>query len=288
MLYVPAYKKKLITSALNSNADALIIDLEDAVPEIFKDDARRNIKEAIEDGAFKGKNIFIRVNPIESRMMFRDLNSVFSEDISGFVLTKVYTSNDMIYFDKLFSQLESENNIREHHFKFIPLIETTSAVMDAYMIARVSSRTIALCFGGEDFLNDCTGIHGVPPRSFDYPRAAIALAARAAGVLPIDTPFLALDDLDGFIEEESISFEMGFAGCQLIHPKQIELAHRCFTPAPDEVKRSHGIIAAIKDAERTGSGVAMFNGVMVGPPMRKRAEKVLEIMKLVEENARIQ
>ncbi|MGM2755214.1 hypothetical protein ACS2QP_28170, partial [Bacillus cereus group sp. Bce019] len=77
--------------------------------------------------------------------------------------------------------------------------------------------------------------------TFDYPRAVIALASRAAGILPIDTPYLSLNDFEGFEKEENISFEMGFAGCLLIHPKQIELAHKCFTPKEEEIKRSKDI-----------------------------------------------
>lgn len=281
MLYVPGYNKKFIDSALKCNADALIIDLEDSVPDSFKPEARINTREYLENGLFKNKTVFIRLNPIESKMVFEDLKYVLHTDVTGYQLTKIYTADDMLYYDKLFSQYESEYGFEEGHFKFAPLIETTSAVMDVYNIAKASKRTIALCFGGEDFLNDLTGLHGEPPRAFDYPRAALALAARAAGILPIDTPYLSMDDIEGFIAEETVSFEMGFAGALLIHPKQIPLAHQCFTPTEEEVKRSVAIVQAVNEAQKGGSGVAMLNGKMIGPPMRKRAEKVISIMELI-------
>lgn len=284
LLYTPAYKKKLMSSALNSGADGIIIDLEDSVPDIFKEEARNNIRDFLEEGLFSGHTIFIRLNPIESKLLFQDLESVFHPDVTGFMLTKIYSADDMIYYDKLVSQLEIENEIKSDHFSFIPLIETTAAVMDVYKIAKASARTVAIAFGGEDFLDNLTGIHGTPPRAFDYPRAAIALAARSARVFPIDTPYLALDDEDGFIKEESISFEMGFAGCQLIHPKQIKLANKCFTPSEEEVSRSYSIVEAIKLSEQKGSGVAMLDGMMIGPPMRKRAEKVLKYMEMLEKH----
>lgn len=282
MLYVPAYKKKFIDSALNCNADALLIDLEDAVPAEFKADARVILKEYIETGAFKDRTVFVRLNPIESNMLFEDLNYVLHPDVNGYILTKIYTDEDMVFYDKLITQHEHEKGIEEGHFKFLPLIETTSAVMNVYNIAKASKRTIAVCFGGEDFLNDLEGLHKEPPRAFDYPRASIALAARAAGVLPIDTPYLALDNMEGFVHEEKISFEMGFAGMQLIHPKQIPFANECFMPEQDEIEKSMAIVEAIKESSKAGSGVAMLNGKMIGPPMRKRAEKVLEIVELAK------
>lgn len=284
MMYVPAYKEKFIEKSLIAAADAIIYDLEDSVPEQFKPDARRILKSYIEKGSFKGKTVFIRLNPLESNMLSEDLKYVLHSDITGFMPSKIYTAADIDYYDKLITQLEAENNIEIGHFKFTPLIETTSAVMDIYNICKQSKRTIAVCFGGEDFLNDLEGLHKEPPRSFDYPRAAIAIAARAAGVQPIDTPYLAIQNEEGFIKEESISFEMGFSGVQILSPRQIPLANQCFTPDIDEVRRSEEIVEACRLSALQGSGVAMYKDKMIGPPMRKRAEKVLEIMELIKDS----
>ena len=284
MMYVPAYREKFIEKSLTAPADAIIYDLEDSVPQQFKPDARRILEKYIKEGAFKDKTVFVRLNPLESNMLSEDLKYVLHSDITGFMPSKIYTAADMDYYDKLITQLEAENNIETGHFKFTPLIETTSAVMDIYNICKQSKRTIAVCFGGEDFLNDLEGLHKEPPRSFDYPRAAIAIAARAAGVQPIDTPYLAIQNEEGFIKEESISFEMGFSGVQILSPRQIPLANRCFTPDEEEVKRSEEIVEACRLSSLEGSGVAMYKDKMIGPPMRKRAEKVLETMELIKEH----
>lgn len=283
MLFVPAYKDSFIQHGIGSNADAIILDLEDSIPEQFKPVARQNIKRFSEAGAFKNILTFVRINPIESKLLFEDLKYILHEDIDGFMLTKIYTADDMIFYDNLITQLEAEKGLPDHHFAFAPLIETTSAVMDVYNIAKSTSRNIAITFGGEDFLNDLEGLHGEPPISFNYPRAAIALASRAAGILPIDTPYLALNDFEGFEKEESISFELGFAGCLLIHPKQVELSNKCFTPTDDEVQRSKEIVEAVEISKSAGSGVAMFGNKMIGPPMEKRARKVLDLINLIEE-----
>jgi len=287
MLFVPTYKKKFLDKALQTDADALILDLEDSVPNIFKQEARLNVREYLEQGRFKGVQVFVRLNSIESELLLEDLKYVLHNDIDGFMLSKIYTQDDMIYYDKLITQLESENNSAEGHFKFIPLIETTSAVMDVYNIAKVSKRTIALAFGGEDFLNDLEGLHGDPPRAFDYPRAAIAIAARAAGIEPIDTPYLAIRDYEGFVKEETISFELGYAGCLVIHPEQIELANICFTPRAEEVELSKQIIKCIEESKEMGSGVAMLGNKMIGPPMEKRARKVIDKMELIRNKSKL-
>ena len=284
MMYVPAYKEKFIDKSLTAPADAIIYDLEDSVPATFKPEARKILKKYIDKGAFKDKKVFVRLNPLESNMLSEDLKYVLHGDIDGFMPSKIYTAADMDYYDKLISQLEAENGIKAGHFKLTPLIETTSAVMDIYNICRQTKRIMAVCFGGEDFLNDLEGLHKEPPRSLEYPRAAIAIAARAAGVQPIDTPFLAIHDEEGFIKEENLSFEMGFAGVQILSPRQIPLANQCFTPDAEEVKRSEEIVEACRKSSEEGSGVAMYNGKMIGPPMRKRAEKVLEIMELIKNN----
>ena len=282
MMFVPTYKEKFINHGLEADADAIILDLEDAIPEQFKQTARENIHKYLEMGVFKEKLVFVRLNSIESNLLLKDLEYVVHEDIDGFVLSKIYNQNDMIYYDKLITQLEKENGIEPFHFAFAPLIETTSAVMDVFNIAKATKRNVALLFDGEDFLHDLQGLHGEPPLAFNYPRAAIALAARAEGLLPIDTPYLGVKDIEGFIKEESTSFEYGFAVCLLLHPIQIEPAHQCFTPKPEEVEQSRKIVEAIEKSKREGSGVAMFGDEMIGPPMEKRARRVLEIMEKVE------
>lgn len=284
MMYVPSYREKFIEKSLTADTDAIIYDLEDSVPYQFKSDARKILRRYIDKGVFKDKKVFIRLNPIESNMLSEDFKYVLHKDITGFMLSKIYTAADMDYYDKLVTQLEAENNIEYGHFKFAPLIETTSAIMDIYNIAKQTDRTVAVCFGGEDFLNDLEGLHKEPPRSFDYPRAAIAIAARAAGIQPIDTPYLAIHDEEGFIKEENISFEMGFAGVQILSPRQIPLANKCFTPPQDEVERSKEIVLTYESAAKEGSGVAMYKDKMIGPPMYKRAKRVLEIMELIEKN----
>ncbi len=279
MLYVPTYKTKFFAKVASFKADAIIFDLEDSVPIQFKDESRRNLKEFLKSYEIdENKKIFIRLNSIESKFLSEDLKYCLSPKVDGFILTKIYTYDDMVYYDKLITQLENDYNLPNHHFMFIPLIETASAVMDIFRIANSCSRVVAIAFGGEDYLNDMGGFHGDPPKGLDYPRAQIALAARSVGALPIDTPYLKIHDREGFCDEERLSFELGFAGCQCLHPSQIELANSCFLPTESEVEASRAIVDAIDNSSANGSGVAMLKGSMIGPPMEKRARKVLDLI----------
>lgn len=282
MLFVPAYKERYIYKALTSNTDAIILDLEDSIPNNEKKVARNNIKIGLENGDFKDSQVFVRLNSLESEQLFEDLKYVIHPDIKGFMLSKIYTADDIIFYDNLITQLEKENGIPAEHFKFTPLIETTEAVMDVYNIAKSTKRNIAITFGGEDYLNDLEGLHGEPPRAFEYPRAMIALAARAAGILPIDTPYLSVKDFDGFSVEEKISKELGFAGCLLIHPEQIDYANSCFSPTEEQIKKSKEIVDAIELSKKKGLAVAMLGNKMIGPPMQKKAKKVLETVRLIQ------
>lgn len=284
LLFVPAYNEKFIDNALNCNADAIIIDLEDAVPAVFKADARKILGQYIVKGAFKNKTVFIRFNSFDSGELMKDIETLLSDDIDGVVLTKINSAQDIAYYDDLFNKVESEKGYAKGHFKFLPLIETAEAVINAFSIAKASERVIALCFGAEDYLNDIMGIHGNPPVALNYPRAVIATAARAAGVYPIDTPYLVLKNPEGFMEEEKLSFEMGYAGALLIHPSQIELANVCFMPSETEIERSRNILEAVEKSKKAGSGVTMLNGKMVEPPMQKKAEKTLQFVNLVKRN----
>lgn len=277
MMYVPAYKKNYFGNIDSSGADAVILDLEDSVPNAFKARARENIQSFLDTYEKKNIRIYVRINSIASKMLLEDLRYAMHSSVDGFILTKIYTAKDMAYYDRLFSQLENDYGFADRTFSFLPLIETPSAVLDIYQIATSTPRVVGLAFGGEDYLNDMGGYHGTPPKGLDFPRAMIAMAARAANILPIDTPYLKVKDADGFRKEERVSFEMGYAGVQCLHPCQVSLANTIFMPSEQEIREAKEIIAAIEAKTKDGVGVAMLRGNMIGPPMEKRVRRVLDL-----------
>ncbi|HAB17542.1 MAG TPA: CoA ester lyase [Verrucomicrobiota bacterium] len=277
MTFVPGYKERFLEKARSFPSDALILDLEDSVPLPNKADARVFIRNSLEE-KWHPQEVFVRVNSIDSGMLIEDLRATLHAQTTGFMFTKALDEHDIIYFDKLLAQLERDAGFPVGQFKMCPLIETGRAVLRAYEMATASTRTVALAFGGEDYLTDLDGLHKEHGTSLIVPRSLIVMAARSAHVGAIDTPYLDIQNLAGFQKEAELARELGFSGQLIIHPSQIEIANTVFTPSEQEVREAKQIIEVIHESERLGSGVALLEGKLIGPPMRKRAEHILNKM----------
>jgi citrate lyase subunit beta/citryl-CoA lyase len=283
MIFVPGYMTKFLDKAISFKSDAVILDLEDSVPEVYTHEARINIKKYLDKGVFKQK-IFIRVNPIDSGLLSEDLKWTLNEHVDGFMFTKIKDERDIYYLDQLLTQLEKDYGFPNGKFKMCPLIETGSAVLRAFEIASASSRMIALAFGGEDYLTDLDGLHKEHAASFIVPRSLIVIAARSAKIEAIDTPYLDVSNPEGFKKELLLARELGFSGSLLIHPTQIEATNEAFSPSKSEIEEAKRIVEAIEESKKRGLGVALLEGSLIGPPMKKRAINVMEKVKLIEES----
>lgn len=281
-MFVPAYNRKFIEKALVSNADAIILDMEDAVPGDKRADARKMILEYGKTGKFQQKKIFIRINEMESMDFVADISELVIDSIAGFMPSKICGADDIIFIDRLLSFMEKRNGLEVGKLLLAPLIETTKALARVQEIAFASPRLVALCFGGEDYLNDLGSVYTYQASALVVPRALIANAARSAGLLPIDTPYIDIADAAGFEKAERQAYENGYAGCLILNPNQIEAANRAFMPEPDKVVYSKRVIKVVQESEKEkNSSIAMLDGAMVGPPMRKRAEAVIRQMEAV-------
>ena len=277
-MYLPAHNRKFLDKAITCNADAIILDLEDSVPPDMRNKARSIISEYDQSGELgKRKNVFVRINPINSEDFVKDISEMCLKSVDGFMPSKIESADDIVYIDKLLSFHEIKHGLEVGKFKLSPLIETTYAIENISEIARASKRLIAICLGGEDYLNDLGSVYTYQETALAYPRFRVVNAARANGLLPIDTPFLNISDIETFETNEKLAYKNGFAGCQVLSPKQIEPANRAFSPDLEKARFSKRVIDAVNEASQNGeSGVAMLDGAMVGPPMLKRAEAVLK------------
>ena len=287
-MFVPAHNKRFIDKALECNADALILDMEDSTPSEFRSEARNNIIEYNSKKRFQGKKVFIRLNELNTKDFVEDISSLILDGITGYMLSKIELAEDIIFVDRLLSMLELKYNFEKGKFKLTPLIETTKAVLNVNEIAQASERLIALCFGGEDYLNDLGSIYTYQSGAFLFPQAMIVNAARSAGLLPINTPYLNISDIDGFLKEEKEAYKNGFAGCLVLNPKQINAANQAFSPELEQIEHSQRVMEAVKKvAGEKRSGVIMYEGTMVGPPMIKKASNVMRQQQLIEEKREV-
>jgi citrate lyase subunit beta/citryl-CoA lyase len=288
MMFVPGHNRRLLESAARSEADALILDLEDSVrPDDQKQVARDTIRSVLDEGLLQGRTVFARVNDRESGHLLRDVLALTVEGIAGFVYPKSRSGQDVYFFDKLLETVEAERGIAPGRFAVVPLIETTAAVLHAVDICRASPRVVAIAFGCEDFVADLGGLHDEAGRSLYTARALIALAARAAGVQAIDTVHIDVHDLAGLEQNLQLARELGFDGMLVLHPKEIEAVHRHLSPSPGQVEDAREMIRLSEEAGRQQKGVAILKGRFIGPPMVAAARRTLARHELITRQARL-
>lgn len=282
-MFVPSHNEKLMKSASKSGADVLLLDIEDSVqPLENKQIARDLVKKFINNGLLKDKIIFPRVNDRESGELLKDIIQLTIEGVHGFMYPKAQLGEDIYFFDKLLETIEYEKGIKIGTFKIIPLIETASAVLNVQDICKASKRVIAIAYGSEDFITDLEGIHDNNHSSLFTPRAIIAMGARATGVVPIDTVHIRVHDLEDLEENLKVSKNLGFEGMLVLHPKEIDLVHKYYSPSNQEIEEAKLMIKLAEEAIENGQGVAIKNGKFIGPPMIKAAKKILLKQNLIE------
>ena len=282
MMFVPGHNEKLLISASKSQADALILDIEDSVPANNKAVARNTIGANL--SRFKNFSVFVRINDIESGHCIKDVTVLTLPLVTGFVYPKATTGKDIYFFSRLLEALEYEKGFPINTFKIVPLIETASAVLNAQDICLASDRVIAIAYGCEDFIAD---LHGITlDQSLYVPRTLIALAARATRVIPIDTVHTNVHDLIELESNARLARILGFEGMLILHPKEIEVAHKCFTPNESEVADAREILRLSNEAIKSGRGVAILDGKFVGPPMVLQAKNLLDMERKVNARAK--
>ncbi|HMM12754.1 MAG TPA: CoA ester lyase [Bacteroidales bacterium] len=287
LMFVPAHNEKLMLSAAKSDADVLLLDIEDSVqPLSNKKIARDQVVKFVNQGVFKKHLVFPRVNDRESGQLLKDLLELSIEGVDGFMYPKSYTGQDVYFIDKLLDTIEYEKGFPQGRFKLIPLIETSAAVLNAQEICRASKRVIAIAFGSEDFITDLEGVHDEKHESLFTARAIIAMAARANKVIPIDTVHINVHDLEDLETNLTIAKKLGFEGMLVLNPKELPLVHQYYSPSPSEVEEAKEMLRLSEDAKKEGKGVALINGKFIGPPMVITAKKTLKKHILINEKSK--
>lgn len=283
LMFVPGHNNRLMDSAARLDADVLLLDIEDSVqPHENKEIARQNIVRYIEEGKFKNRPVFPRVNDRESGELLRDIYTLTVEGITGFMYPKAKRGEDIYFFDKLLETIEYEKGLPVGTFKIIALIETASAVVNIQEICSSSpNRLIAVAFGCEDFITDLQGKHDAASQSIFTARAMVAMGARANGIIPIDTVHIRVHDLEDLEKNLVIGKNLGFEGMLVLNPKELPLVHKYFSPSDEDVEWANEMLELSAEAEKQGKGVAVKDNKFIGPPMVKMAKNIIEKMNLI-------
>jgi len=280
--FVPGGNEKMIAKALTLPADALILDLEDAVTVEKKAEARGIVLRWLQTLDFGGRERWVRMNPLNTGFGEADLDGTIAGKPDGYVVPKPRSAADIRAIAAILDRLEDKHGVPFGSTALLLIAtETPEGLLNIAEVARASARIAAVSWGIED-LSAAMGLprtRDAEGRYLDIPRYArvmTALAAAAAGVQAIDTVYTDIPNLEGLRRECQEGVWMGFTGKISIHPGQIPVINDVFTPSKEDVQEARELIAAFDEHREKGSGAFAFKGQMVDMPHLTRARKIVE------------
>lgn len=274
VLFSPANDPRKAGKAMTSGADAVTLDLEDAVAYSQKDAAREVLKEILRQPP--PVKLFVRINPAGSGYILDDLTTVVGLPVDGLMVAKTESPADIEKIDWLLGLLEAKKGISTGKTSLIPFIESPGGVIRAADIASASPRVKAFAFGGVDFSQEMGLKYPAESDGLLFARSQLVLTSRLAGIEPpLDTVFPDIKNLEKLGLEAETVRKLGFQGKLVIHPSQVDPVNRVFTPSPEEVEYARRVVTAFEEAERSGTAVIQIDGKMVEYPIVRRAKALL-------------
>jgi citrate lyase subunit beta/citryl-CoA lyase len=274
LLYVPVNVERFIDKAHTRGADAIQLDLEDAVPPAEKEKARTLVEKNAARVRRGGADVVVRINqPLA--LAVRDLEHSVLPDVDAIAVTKADSASHVRLLDQLVTELEAKRVMRPGHTKFIVMIETADAFTRIDEIPRASPRVVAMNIGGEDFALD---MEAQPDAEVLLgPKQRMIIAARAAGVMPLGFIGTVADfsDWDKFRLMVRRARRFGFDGAGCIHPGQVKIVNEEYTPGEEEVAYARKVITLDREARAAGRGSFQIEGRMIDIPVVVRAERLL-------------
>ena len=302
-LAVPGSRPEFFEKAANGKSDIIFLDLEDSVALEKKSKARKNVVEAIQDIDWGRKTLSVRINSIDTDFFEKDVNSIMKTNNSRLdllMLPKVHYEKDVIKLERIVKRLEKQKK-KKKEIGFELIIENAQGLINVNKIARASKKNESLHFGAADFASSIgaktMSIGGVEEfygtigkkknkhdkRLFflnDIWQVAlfkIKLAASAYGLRAIDCPYGDFNDQEGFEALSKSSYTLGFDGKMVIHPNQIEIANKIFSPSKKEFQEAQKILNQITKASKKGHGAIAYNGRLLDIVTIKQAKNIVEL-----------
>ncbi|MDP2874863.1 MAG: aldolase/citrate lyase family protein [Holophaga sp.] len=275
LLYVPGNMPGMLQNIPVFETDGVMIDLEDAVPLQEKDAARLLTRNFLRFFQNRNKEMFVRINPLDTPYAASDLQEILPALPDGIRLPKADNPEIVERLDTLLTEQEEKLHLEIGYFKIIPSIESAQGVLNCVETAKASSRIVALAFGAEDYTASMEIDRTKTGEELFSARTRVVWAAKAAGIQVIDTIFSDVNDMDALRAETVLVKRLGFTGKSLVNPRQIEVVHDVFRPTPEEIENAVEVMEAIKRAREMGTGVISLRGKMVDAPVVTRAARTL-------------
>jgi citrate lyase subunit beta/citryl-CoA lyase len=274
LLFAPANHARRSEKALSLDADAVILDLEDACPIAEKIATRQLAAAAMtRPRACVG---YVRVNPLSTEFGYGDIVAVVGPGVDGIVLPKVESAAELATADWLIAQIERDKGLTVGAIDLLPILETGKGVANASAIASAGTRSKRLAFGAGDFTLDMDLKWSREESELMHYRSSLVLASRASGLeAPLDTVWVNLPDREGLAASAERVRGMGFQGKLCIHPDQVAIVNAAFSPSPEQVAWAHRMVDAFKAAEASQSAAIRLDGQFVDYPIVYQAQRVL-------------
>lgn len=280
MLFMPGNNPSMLQNADILGADSIILDLEDAVSLTEKDSARILVREAVKSLYYKGVEVVVRINPLDTDYAMEDIDNIARVKPDTILVPKA-TEEAMIKVDTEVTRIEKEEGFEPKSIRLFALIESAYGVENVYSIIKSSDRIEGVLFGGEDFTSDMGVKRTKEGDEIFYARNKVATACRACRVDSIDTPFTDTNDFEGLVIDTAKAKNLGLTGKSAINPRQVDSIHSVYAPTEAEIVYAEKVMEAKDAALEQGLGVFSLNGKMVDLPVINRAKATLELAKIL-------
>lgn len=279
-LFVPGNRPDRVDKAVNTAADVVIIDLEDAVPYMLKAETRPLVREKLVQ--HKNRNIFVRVNGLDTEFFQEDLDELVVESLGCIIIPKIEHPEHIREANRLLFEAEEKKGVLTGNISIIALIESALGVERAFQIVSEKTepnRLFTVAFGAADFALDMGIEITKTGDEISYPRARLAVACQAAGMNPpLDTPFMIdLKDIEALEADAKRAKQFGFQGKLCIHPNQVEACNKIFSPTKKEIAYAKRVVQAFNEAESSGTAAIQVDGKFVDYPVVERSKRILRI-----------
>ncbi len=275
MLFLPGNNPNMLINGNCLGADSVIFDLEDAVSPDEKDAARILVRNTMRYMDFRGCEIIVRINSIDTPYWQKDIDAILPYTPGLILLPKTGSAADVLAADAYITAAEEKLGIKTGTVGLMPLIETALGVENAFAIASASGRIKALFLGAEDLTADLQCKRTKEGREIEYARTRLVMAARAAGIDVYDTPFTDVNDDEGIEIDATLAKSLGFSGKASISPRHVDVINRVFSPTLPEIDYAYEVMEAIALAKKQGKGAIALRGKMIDAPIVMRAQRTI-------------
>lgn len=279
MLFLPGNTPGIIINGEILGADAVILDLEDAVAPAEKDSARVLSRNAIRYMGFGACQVIVRINGIDTPYWQKDLDAIIPVKPDYIMPPKVSCAQDVLTVDAYITALEEKLGLEKNAVRLIPLIETALGIENAFAIASSSKRIAGIFLGGEDLTADLHCKRTKEGNEINYARCRMVCAARAAGVEVFDTPFTDVNDDEGIYTDAQYAKSLGFSGKSAISPRHVQAINEVFSPSLKDIDYAYEVMEAIRIGKAQGKGAVALRGKMIDAPIVARAQQTIDMAK---------